>query len=325
MPLKINIIKFFFVFTFFIFQGKVHAELNFDDDPDLKQKIKYFQASCDDEDIKEIYKDNRSRPNRLLLIDATDPLSEGQKQYLLDNYINGIDWQNKGEIFSMVLLDNKDISKLDRVTLCSPMREDQISFFDAKATEMDRINAYKEIIVKVFNKMVNKDTTANSTKLIETLYAIYTNKRFNFQEGRRLLLITSDLLQISKEVDLRCNKGPCPKFKNTLQKNKRWFQVSKLKLKENDIVEMYYFQTKCKVNIQRLEWWHEYFLFEGITKKNLLIRAENGGSEVECEPKANVAETNGSAKPGGPNVGDKPINFNTSTNGLSGFTQRLTN
>ena len=100
MPLKINIIKFFFVFTFFIFQGKVHAELNFDDDPDLKQKIKYFQASCDDEDIKEIYKDNRSRPNRLLLIDATDPLSEGQKQYLLDNLGGSVQIKRRSVLIS---------------------------------------------------------------------------------------------------------------------------------------------------------------------------------------------------------------------------------
>jgi len=312
-----NTIKSFCLFALLFFQANVYAQLNFD--ADLEEKVSFFERSCDDKDLKKIYKD-KPRPNRLLLIDATDPLTSGQKQYLRDNYINGIDWQNKGEIFSMVLLDNKNISKLDRVTLCSPMREDQISFFDAKTTELEIIDAYKDTLNKVFNLMVNKDTTANSTKLIETLYAIYTNKRFNFQHGNRALLVTSDLLQISKEVDLRCKGGRCLQFKDTLKANKRWFEISKLKLRKEDVVEMYYFQAKCKVNIERLVWWQEYFLAEGILNKNLSVRAENGGSEAECEP-----NLSGSSGPGGIKVDGKIINLNTSTHGLTGFTQRLTN
>ena len=314
-----NVINFFGFFTLFFFQANVYAQLNFD--ADLEEKVSFFERSCDDKDVKKIYK-KKPRPNRLLLIDATDPLTDAQKQYLRDNYINGIDWQNKGEIFSMVLLDNKDISKLDRVTFCSPMREDQISFFDAKTTELEIINAYKDTLNKVFDLMVNQDTTASSTKLIETLYAIYTNKRFNFLEGKRALLVTSDLLQISKEVDLRCKGSKCPKFKDTLKANKRWFQISKLELNKNDdVVELYYFQAKCKVNIERLEWWHEYFIKEGISKENLTVRAENGGSEAACEPSASGYSNNG-----GINIpGREPINFNTSVNGVSGFTQKLTN
>ena len=315
-----NVIKFFGLFALFFFQANVYAQLNFN--ADLEEKVNFFSTiACDDKDIKKIYK-KKPRPNRLLLIDATDPLTDAQKQYLRDNYINGIDWQNKGEIFSMVLLDNKDISKLDRVTFCSPMREDQISFFDAKTTELEIINAYKDTLNKVFDLMVNQDTTANSTKLIETLYAIYTNKRFNFLEGKRALLVTSDLLQISKEVDLRCKGSKCPKFKDTLKANKRWFQISKLELNKNDdVVELYYFQAKCKVNIERLEWWHEYFIKEGISKENLTVRAENGGSEAACEPSASGYSNNG-----GINIpGREPINFNTSVNGVSGFTQKLTN
>ena len=320
-----NTIKSFCLFALLFFQANVYAQLNFD--ADLKEKVSYFTKSCDDKDVKKIYKD-KPRPNRLLLIDATDPLTSGQKQYIRDNYINGFDWQNKGEIFSMVLLDNKNISKLDRVTLCSPMREDQISFFAAKKDEMDRINAYKETLNKIFGLMVNKDTTANSTKLIETLYAIYTNKRFNFQgkNHNRALLVTSDLLQISKEVDLRCKGGRCLQFKDTLKANKRWFNVSKLELRKSDdyfkgdVVEMYYFQAKCKVNIERLEWWKQYFLAEGIKKKNLSVRAENGGSEAECEP-----NLSGGSGPGGPIVDVKPININTSVHGVTGFTQHLTN
>ena len=321
MPSKLNlmnVIKFLGLFALFFFHANVYAQLNFD--ADLEEKVNFFSTvTCDDKEVKKIYK-NKPRPNRLLLIDATDPLTDGQKQYLRDNYIDGIDWQNKGEKFSMVLLDNKNISKLDRVTFCSPMREDQISFFDAKTTELEIIDAYKDTLNKVFNLMVNQDTTANSTKLIETLYAIYTNQRFNFQEGKRILLVTSDLLQISKEIDLRCKGGRCPRFKDTLEANKSWFQVSQLELRKNDVVEMYYFQAKCKVNIQRLEWWHEYFLNQGISKENLFVRAENGGSDDECEP-----ISGGNSRPGGPGVGDIKINFNTSTNGVSGFTQKLGN
>jgi len=312
-----NKLKFICLFLLLIFQTNVFAKLNLSDSQ--LAKVRYFEKSCDDNDLKKIYK-NKARPNRLLLIDATDPLTDGQKQYLRDNYINGIDHQNKGEIFSMVLLDNKNISKLDRITLCSPLREDQITWTMAKNKEKRYIKDYKALINDVFDVMVNQDTTANSTKLIETLYAIYTNKRFNFQEGNRALLVASDLLQISKEVDLRCKGGRCPQFKDTLKANKRWFQVSKLALRKNDIVELYYFQAKCKVNIERLEWWQKYFLAEGILNDNLTARAENGGSEAECEP-----NLSGSSGPGGIKVDGKTINLNTSTHGLTGFTQHLTN
>jgi len=303
-----NKLKFACLFLLLIFQTNIFAKINLSDSQ-LK-KLRYFERSCDDKDLKKIYKNNKERPNRLLLIDATDPLTEAQKQYLRDNYINGIDWKNKGEYFSMVLIDNKDISKLDRVTICSPLREDQITWTMAKNKEKRLIRAYKKLKNDIFNAMVNQDTTADSTKLIETLYAIYSNKRFNFLTGKRALAITSDLMQISKEVDLRC-KGKCPQFKDTLQKKKNWFRYSKLKLQPNDLIEMYYFQTKCRVNLETLGWWEQYFLKEGISQKNLFYKAENGASEIKCD---GSSVTTGASAEGGPQVLNIPIS------GQNGFT-----
>ena len=276
---------------------------------DLQGGIDAFYKSCEDEDVAEIYKD-KERPNRLLLIDATDPLTAAQVQYLRDNYINGIDWQNKGEIFSMVLLDNKDISKLSHITVCSPIREDQITWTMAKKVEKKKIRQYKRMLNAAFDVMVKQNTKADSTRLIETLYQIYTNKRFNFLEGKRSLLIASDLMQISKEVDLRC-KGRCPTFADTKKKKQSWLNITKLALSKNDLIELYYFQTKCRVNLATLKWWQDYFVNEGIPKKNLFAKAENGVSDISCDGKP---ISQGSSSTGG------PIIFQQPQNGMSGFT-----
>ena len=243
---------------------------------DLQSGIDNFYKSCKDKDVSEIYR-GKERPNRLLLIDATDPLTSAQIQYLRDNYINGIDWQNKGEIFSMVLLDNKDISKLSHMTVCSPVREDQITWNMAEKIEKKKIRQYKKILNDAFDAMVNQDTKADSTRLIETLYQIYTNKRFNFLEGKRSLLIASDLMQISKEVDLRC-KGRCPTFADTKKKKQSWLNITKLALKKNDTIELYYFQTKCRVNLATLKWWQDYFVNEKIPKKTCLLNQKMGSA-----------------------------------------------
>lgn len=276
---------------------------------DLQNGIDAFYNSCEDEDILEIYK-NKERPNRLLLIDATDPLNAAQIQYLRDNYINGIDWQNKGEIFSIVLLDNKDISKLSHITVCSPLREDQITWTMAKKIEQRKIRQYKKMLNAAFDTMVNQSTGAESTRLIETLYQIYTNKRFNFLEGKRSLLIASDLMQISKEIDLRC-KGKCPTFNDTRKKKQSWLNLTKLALKKNDVIELYYFQTKCRVNLSTLKWWQNYFIYEGISKENLFAKAENGVSNISCD---------GQKIPKDKEAAGGPIIIQQPRNGMSGFT-----
>ena len=316
------------------FQQKIYAETIFPEG--LKKKIDYFNKSCTDEDLKEIYKD-KARPNRLLLIDATDPLNKSQIQYLKDNYINGIDWQDKGEFFSMVLLDNKDITKLTHVTICSPLREDQISWTMAVKKEKKIIRAYKKTINDAFDFLANQKTAAKSTRLIETLYQVYTNKRFNFLTGKRSLLIASDLMQISNEVDLRCKNG-CPTFKETLSKKKTWFEITKLNLRKTDVVELYYFQTKCLVNLQTLTWWEDYFIFEKLATDNLYAKAENGVSDIACAQKqiskpikeAKPVESIKEAKPVESIKEAKPLNGESRTpgprilkvprNGRTGFT-----
>ena len=276
---------------------------------ELQSGINFFYKSCGDEDVAKIYK-NKERPNRLLLIDATDPLTTAQIQYLRDNYINGIDWQNKGEIFSMVLLDNKDISKLSHMTVCSPLRNDQITWTMATTIEKKKIKQYKKMLNAAFDTMVKQNTKSDSTRLIETLYQIFTNKRFNFLEGKRSLLIASDLMQISKEVDLRC-KGKCPIFTETKKKKQTWFNITKLVLNKKDTIELYYFQTKCRVNLSTLKWWQDYFIDEGVSKNNLFAKAENGVSDISCDGKKISEGTSGT---GG------PIIFQQPRNGLSGFT-----
>jgi hypothetical protein len=203
--------------------------------------------------------------------------------------------------------------------MCTPMREDQISVFDARNKVLRKIQLYKQTLVEAFEIMVRSSQEAKSTRLIETLYQIYTNKRFNFLEGDRKLLIASDLLQNSTEVDLYC-KDKCPTFEQTYRKKKEWFNFTKLQLRDTDLVELYYLQAKCRVNFATLYWWRDYLLNEGIKPDNLFAKAENNnvtklctGTEVDNKP---IITTNGqSGEPGiRIGIGNPPIN------GRSGFT-----
>ena len=115
-------------------------------------------------------------------------------------------------------------------------------------------------------------------------------------EGDRKLLITSDLMQNSPEVKLMTQ----PTFKETLKKNKAWFQISKLRLRKTDVVELYYFQTKCKVNLNTLRWWQNYFINEGVDNKRFFFKAENGISQKPC--------ASGRSDQGGPIINNDPTN-----------------
>ena len=77
-------------------------------DEGLQKRLKAFENLCKSKEVKKIYED-KERPNRLLLIDATDPLNEAQIQYLKDNYIKGVNWQGEGEKFSIVVLNSKQM------------------------------------------------------------------------------------------------------------------------------------------------------------------------------------------------------------------------
>jgi len=267
----------FFSFSFVHANPKLISKLS-EDPALLKKSLTLFEDLCDSPEVKKIYTDGKRRPNRLLLIDSTDPLNEAQIEYLRDNYIRGVNWENAGEIMSIVVLDNKPISKLDRITMCTPKLLEQAGIFDAKKAVKTKIALYKATLGVKFEEMVRTAKEAKETRLIETLYALYTNKRFKFLDGERRLLITSDLMQNSPQVKLMAQ----PTFKETLKKNSSWFQISKLRLKKSDVVELYYFQTKCKVNLNTLRWWQNYFINEGVNSKRFFFKAENGVSEKPC-------------------------------------------
>jgi len=261
----------------------------------LEKSLALFEKKCDLPEVKEIYKDGKKRPNRLLLIDSTDLLNEAQIEYLRDNYIRGVNWKNAGEIMSIVVLDNKPISQLDRITICTPMLLEQAGLFVAKKKVKSEIKLYKLTLATKFEQMVRSAKEAKETRLIETLFSLYTNKRFKFMEGDRRLLIASDLMQNSPEVELMSQ----PTFKETLKKNAAWFQISKLRLKPSDVVELYYFQTKCKVNLNTLRWWQNYFINEEVDSKRFFFKAENGVTQKPC--------ASGRSDRGGPIINNDPI------------------
>ena len=281
-------------------------------DEGLQKRLKAFENLCKSKEVKKIYED-KERPNRLLLIDATDPLNEAQIQYLKDNYIKGVNWQDEGEKFSIVVLNSKPISELDRITMCSPKPEDKIGWFDAKNKAQKLIKLYQQTLEEAFDIMVRSSKEADSTRLVETLYQIYTNKRFDFLEGDRKLLIASDLLQKSTEINLYC-KGSCPTFQQTYNTKKQWFDLTKLQLRDSDVVEIYYLQAKCRVNFATLTWWQDYFLKEGVKPENIFALAENNNTNQFCTGTVKEHKAIGESGTPGPIIGNKP------RNGISGFT-----
>ena len=244
---------------------------------DLSKRQDYFKKHCDNEYEGE--GGSSSRPNKLLLIDATDPLTEPQKQFLRDNFIENFSWKDEGEKVSIVLLNSKRLNNLDYVTLCTPLPEDKITFTMATKKEKKKIKLFEKTLKESFENLIASDKKADQSLLIESFVEIYRNERYGFLDGKRHLILASDLFQNSDWLSFFkvCKNNKCPNLKQTLKdQDFNEFMESEVNINhlDGDVVEIYHLKLKDKVVLSAKKWWLDFFNATGFDTNNLKVTSE---------------------------------------------------
>lgn len=264
MPIMKIINIFFFGFIFLASICKADID---DIDSKILPDIKAFNDYC-----AQKYNPKKNK-NTLLLIDATDPLNVDQVSYIRDNFINNLQWDNEGDKFTIVVLNEKSVMNSSFVTICSPLTESQITLTMAKKKELDKIAYFKKAISGAFEGLVQTKMKASQSPIIESLVEIFRSKRYGFENGNRYLIIASDLYQNSSYISFYklCNSGQCPSFKDTL-KNKSISDFinneAKINFNSKDSVEIEIFQLKTqdKISFTVKPWWTDFLSSLGLTK-----------------------------------------------------------
>lgn len=228
----------------------------------------------------------------LILIDATDRLSEGQVAFVTDNFINNIEWESENEAFTIVALHDDPLAKMYSTTFCSPKHESKIDpVLDNPAKIRLANENFRGAISKTFEKLVDdfsKRKEAESTLLIEAIAEINRNARYRFNHAKKKnLIIISDLYQKSniisffrmcKSVNAFSSRPlTCPGFEETVKKNARfanYMQKAVPKMTDTDIVKIYYLNMDGRVDRSAEKWWLEYFSRTGLPNVNLSIIPE---------------------------------------------------
>ena len=235
----------------------------------LKDNLEFFNQSCSKQKVIN---------NKLILIDATDPLLPEQIAFIKENFISNPQWKNVGDRFSIVVMDEKPVSLLKYISICAPIPQTKIT------DDMAVLIAKKHI--KFFNKTLNDafDTLIQSKKapeshIIEALVEIFRSKRYEFLDGNRELIIASDLYQNSKLISFYrlCSGGKCPSFNDTLKDKTIASYLrneAKLNLNKDDSVVIYQLKTQDKVSISVKPWWEDYISSFGLSKDRIKISSQ---------------------------------------------------
>lgn len=257
----------------FIFLASICKADIADIDPKTLKDIKAFNVFCEHK-----YNPIKNK-NTLLLIDATDPLNVDQISYIRDNFINNLKWDNEGDKFTIVILNDKSVMNSSFITICSPLTESQITGSMAKNKELAKIAYFKKIINEAFNGLVQTKIKASQSPIIESLVEIFRSKRYGFENGNRHLIIASDLYQNSSYISFYklCNSGQCPSFKDTI-KNRSISDFieneAKINFNPKDSVEIFQLKTQDKISFTVKPWWTDFLLSLGLTKDRIKISSQ---------------------------------------------------
>jgi len=245
----------------------------------LAQAVQYFQqtngqfATC-----------RNSNPNKtLLLIDATDPLSDAAKQFVLNNYIqqfeNSNGWKERGDTFSIAILSDNAVAQMNTVTLCAPNSIQK----DNGMINKGQVNNFKSTLERAFADMTKSNLVSKNTNLVEAVAEVYRSATFKFSEqaASRRLIIISDLFQNSSNINFyqKC-KGGCPSFQDSLKQDNalaKYLQMAKPSLSSKDTVEVYHLQSRCNLSQSINNWWKGYFVSAGLPENNFKVNAELAG------------------------------------------------
>ena len=85
----------------------------------FEKSLKYFNTICDSD----------KKGSKLILVDNTQPLSKPQKQFVKDNFIKTLSWENEGERITIVSLYNEPVALMQMYSFCAPKPLDAINPF----------------------------------------------------------------------------------------------------------------------------------------------------------------------------------------------------
>jgi hypothetical protein len=217
--------------------------------------------------------------NKLIFIDTTDPLNDNQIQFIRDNFVTGVNWKHLGDRFTIVILNNKPSSAMDFVSLCAPVPSQGINSDMAKLVQEKQIRIFKKTFSEVFDVMVKSDIKAKQTHLIESIVEIYRNKRFNFLNGNRELIIASDLFQHSDLISFYslCKNKQCPSFAETMQNTSISSFINneaKFVFKSSDKIEIFHLKSQDRAIFSIKPWWQDFFKNAGLTNSKLKVTSQ---------------------------------------------------
>jgi len=244
-----------------------------------------------DEYKHKINKEYCERPedgtHTLLLVDKTDALTEEQIAYIKDNYLHEhLQWSNKGDSLSLVLMSGEKPSLLPVEKICAPVKRACSGFGDwwdgcqSKHGE-DLRRDFRNRVSGHFLELIKKGGGAPQSHLIESLAELTQNKKFNFDSAwhKRKLLFVTELYQHSPKCSFFPN-GKCLAVDGkVLAGSKKYVENFFAKFKDGDEVEIYHFNLRNR-NPERAEtFWKWYFGQSGIQvsrKENYdVIREKN--------------------------------------------------
>ena len=209
----------------------------------------------------------------LLLVDLTDELQPNQIQYVKDNYIDNIKWNNRGDTFALARMTSQPPEEMKVIRMCAPA---PVAKDNSKLNE-GNVKTFKKTYQEVFNKdnlLSANGTGAKNSLLIESVRQIFTNARYNFssENGPRHFILVSDLYQNSSEISFfKCNpKDKKCSFENMRKNKSDWFDAAKLSLNEKDRVTIYHLSSKCRADLKAKDWWEAYFKSEGAEEVEII-------------------------------------------------------
>ena len=259
-----------FIILLFLLQTSIAWAVNFD------KHHKFFNKKCDSE----------SKASQLILIDNTQPLSKSQKQFVKDNFIKTLYWDNKGDRITIASLYNEPVALMQMYSFCAPKHKSKITLFDPRGKIIGLNKIFINTLLEAFKRLTDKGQEGDSTYLMEAITEVYRSARYNFKDhGKRQLILISDLYQRSQLVDFysECKKPEynkprtCRSIDEMVRDNlqfKRYLEVSKPKLNNKDHIKIFYLNVNNRVDRSAEGWWKEYFKLSGLNSAQIEIIPE---------------------------------------------------
>ena len=261
-----------------------YVEPECSDEKELDEDIEHFQKMC---------KPNGKNESTLVLLDTTDVLKPEQIEYVLDNYVSGIKWEDEGDVLTIAKLDSKPVQVMEKISICAPKPMKDYNFWSHSKKKMrEDIKRFQDTAYCSVKKITKKMKEENQSFLIEAIIEVFRNKAYKLKNAtNRKLILTSDLYQNSELISFQkiCRPRPngqiqCPSLVKTKEKSRRLGAYLKricgekeggLGFLPEDSIEIYYLVQNGRIDGSAKPWWTEFLVgYCGLERENLKIVPE---------------------------------------------------